>query len=197
GEMYAVALNGYLYKIRTTTVLPVNLLQFSAKAFTGYNEIKWKTTNEQNINGYEIEYSFDGVSFQSGGSVNGSNNPVENNYSFQHVITAFSKIFYRLKITDIGGRIRYSGIVVLDKKKETVLKVTPMPITGDQCTVNSEKPIEEVTLYSMQGSKIFTKKMNNVSGSVNIPLPHLQNGIYMMQFKLNDGFVNEKIVVQH
>jgi glucose/arabinose dehydrogenase len=197
GDMYAVALNGNMYKVITSTVLPVSLLQFAAKAFTGYNEIKWKTTNEQNIAGYEIEYSFDGVNFQGAGIMSASNNPGENNYSYQHLITAYSKIFYRLKITDRDGRITYSGIVVLDKKKETVLKITPMPLTSDQCTVNSEKPIEQVTLYSMQGSKIFTKMMNNVSGSINIPLPHLQNGVYMMQFKLNDGFVNEKILVRH
>ncbi|MEO6252939.1 MAG: PQQ-dependent sugar dehydrogenase [Ferruginibacter sp.] len=197
GDTYAVALNGYLYKVWTTTVLPVTLLQFSAKAFTGFNEIKWRTTNEQNISRYEIEYSFDGSSFQGAGIISGTNNPGENNYSIQHAITAYSKIFYRLKITDKDVRITYSGIVVLDKNKGPILKITPMPLTSDQCTVNTDKPIEEVTLYSMQGSKIFTKKMNNVSGSVNIPLPHLQNGVYMMQFKLNDGFVNEKIVVQH
>jgi hypothetical protein len=48
----------------------------------------------------------------------------------------------------------------------------------------------------MEGRKVFTKQMNNVSGTVHIPLPELKNGIYILQLKLKDEYANKKIVVQ-
>lgn len=197
GDLYTVSLTGRLFKVMTSTIVPVTLLEFTAKAKSGYNELRWRTTNEQNINTYEIEYSFDGTNFENAGSVHALNSTVENNYNFEHTIAAYGKLFYKLKITDRDGRVTYSAILVLDKKATGALRIYPMPITGNQCTIISGQPIEEIIVYTMEGSKLFTKKMNNVSGTVNIPLPHLQNGMYIMQFKIRDELINEKIMIQH
>lgn len=197
GDMYAVSLGGRVFKITTTTVLPVTLQQFTAKALNGYNEIKWTAVNELSIAGYEIEFSFNGINFERAGRVNAVNSGNETNYNFQHVIGGFTKLFYRLKILHNSGQVTYSTILVLNKKPGTSVKIYPMPLTSNQATIISDKPVEQIILYTVEGSKIFTKKMNNVSGTINISLPHLQNGIYMMQLKIKDEFVNEKILVQH
>ncbi len=197
GDLYAASLGGRVYKVTTNTVLPVTLQQFTAKAFNGYNDINWKTTNELNITAYEIEFSYNGINFETAGRVNAINTGNETNYSFQHVIAAFTKLFYRLKIIHNSGQVTYSNILVLDKKPATSVKIYPMPLTSNQATIISDKPVEQIVLYTVEGSKIFTKQMNNVSGTINILLPHLQNGIYIMQLKIKDEFVNEKILVQH
>lgn len=196
GDLYAVSLGGRVFKVTTTSVLPVTLQQFTAKALNGYNEIKWTAVNELSMVGYKIEFSHDGVNYETAGSINAMNNGNETDYSFQHIITGFTKLFYRLKIIHNSGQITYSNILVLNKKPGTSVKIYPMPLTSNQATIISDKPIEQIILYTVEGSKIFTKKMNNVSGTINIPLPHLQNGIYIMQLKLKDEFVNEKILVQ-
>ena len=197
GALYAVGLNGVVYKITTNTVLPVTLKQFTGKAFSGYNEIKWETANELNIAVYEIEYSTDGVHYGLAGRVNPVNNGNENSYSFRHTInTTFNKIFYRLKIIDNSGRITYSTVLVLNEKGSSHVTIYPNPLNNKHCTVISDKPIEEITLFAIEGRKVFTKQMNNISGTVYIPLPDLQNGVYVLQLKLTDGFVNKKILVQ-
>lgn len=199
GVLYAVSLNGLVYKVITNSVvLPATLKQFTAKAFTGYNEIKWTTAAELNMAAYEIEYSTTGVNYQNAGRVTPLNNGGENGYSFRHIITAaFSKIFYRLKIIDNSGRVTYSTVLVLGKKDNALVRIYPNPLTGDHCTVISERAIEEIILYTVEGCKVFAKRMNNVSGTVSIPLPELQNGVYFMQIKLNDELVNKKILIQH
>jgi glucose/arabinose dehydrogenase len=146
--LYAVGLNGVVYKITTSSILPVTLKQFTGKVFTGYNEIKWQTTNELNIATYEIEYSSNGVNYDIAGRVNAINNGNENNYSYRHIVTAgFAQIFYRLKITDNSGRITYSAILVLDKKGNGSVRIYPNPIDGNQCLVVSEKSIEQCFRY--------------------------------------------------
>jgi glucose/arabinose dehydrogenase len=197
-DLYALSLGGTLYKVDTlTVVLPATLLEFTAKAFKGYNELRWKTTNEQNLAGYEIGYSFNGVDFETAGNTPAMNGTGENNYSFQHAVAGFTRLFYRLKIKDIDGRIKYSDILTVDKKLDALVKVYPMPITRDACTIISDQPVAEVALYSMDGREVFRRKLNNVSGTINIPLPHLQDGVYMMQVKLKNETVNNKVVIQH
>ncbi|MBL7703779.1 MAG: PQQ-dependent sugar dehydrogenase [Ferruginibacter sp.] len=197
GAMYAVGLNGYIYKIRINVVLPVTLKLFTAKAFNSYNEIKWETVNEFNIAMYEVEFSTDALNYQKAGTVNAINNGNENKYSFQHPVADFTKLFYRLKITENSGRITYSAIALLTKKPDNNVRIYPMPLTEDRCTIISERPIERVILYNIEGSEIFTRNMNNVSGTINISLPHLQNGVYIIKLKIKDEFINQKILVQH
>lgn len=61
--------------------LPVTLLEFNAKAFAGYNEVKWRTINvEQNILYHEVEFSNDAVSYMNAGRVNALNVLLENYY---------------------------------------------------------------------------------------------------------------------
>lgn len=197
-DLYAVSLGGTLYKVDTlTVVLPVTLLEFTAKAFTGYNELRWKTTNELNLAGYEIEYSFNSIDFESAGNKMAINGTGENHYNFQHVITGFTKLFYRLKIKDIDRRIKYSGILVVENKPGAGVKIYPMPLTQDACTIISDKPVAQIILYSVDGKEVFRKDLNPVSGTINIPLPNLQDGVYMMLVRTANGTINKKVVIQH
>jgi len=196
-DLYALSLSGTLYKVDTSAVLPATLLEFTAKAFKGYNELRWKTTNEQNLAGYEIEYSFNGVDYETAGNRLAVNGSGENNYNFQHVITGFTRLFYRLKIIDIDGRIKYSAILVVEKRPDAGVKIYPMPLTQNACTIISDKPVEQVILFSVDGREVFRKKLNNLSGTINISLPHLQDGVYVMQVKTTIETVNNKVVIQH
>ncbi len=196
GTLYALSLGGTLYKVDTlTVVLPATLLEFTAKAFKGYNELRWKTTNEQNLAGYEIEYSFNGVDFVTAGNKLAENGTGDNHYSFQHTITGFTRLFYRLKIKDMDGRIKYSAILTVDKKTDALVKIYPMPITQDACSIISDQPVEQAVLYSMDGREVFRRKLNNVSGQINIPLPNMQNGVFILQLKLKNKYVTERIVI--
>ncbi len=197
GDLYNVSLGGTVYKVTTNSggPLPVTLLQFSAKAFTGYNELKWRTTNEQNLAYYEIEFSNDGVNYLSAGKLNAINNPSENNYSFQHFIPAFSKLFYRLRISDKDGRSTYSGIVELNKIAVSSIKIYPTPVTNNQVNIISEKPVEQIAIFSAEGKNVFQSRMNNASGTINVMLPTLQKGVYIVQLKLKDEKINGKIII--
>ena len=68
GTLYAVSLTGNtIYKITIPVVVPLSLISFSGKAFQDYNELKWITESEQNMNKYVVEYSTDGQTLFCGG----------------------------------------------------------------------------------------------------------------------------------
>jgi glucose/arabinose dehydrogenase len=197
-SLYALSLNGSLYRVTTNTPgpVPVTLLVFTAKAFNGYNELRWKTVNEQSLLDYNIEFSMDGANYISAGKVNAVNTPLENNYTFPHFITGFTKLFYRLKITDRDGRLSYSGIVIIDKKETKSIRIYPNLITDNRLNIVSSVPVEQVTLFSGDGRNVFQSRLNNVTGSVNILLPDLQTGFYMLRVKLKDEYFTEKIFIR-
>ena len=87
GELYAVSITGNtVYSISATgnSALPITLINFSAKQFPGYNEIKWSTSFEQNADKYIIEYSKDGSSYTEAGNVMARNSPSGYSYLFHH-----------------------------------------------------------------------------------------------------------------
>ena len=197
GALYAVALTGTLYKITTTGgPLPVTLLQFTAKAFSGYNDLRWKTINEQNVAWYETEFSINGVNYVSAGKVNAINTTSENNYSFQHFITRFTKLFYRIKITNKDGSSTYSDVVILNKNEKAYFNIYPTLITDNQINIISDKAVEQLIIFSAEGKKVFERRLNNLSGTINISLPNLQKGLYIVQVKLKDEYVQEKFIIQ-
>ena len=197
GDLYALSLSGTLYKVITSTILPVSIHDITATGFTVYNEIRWKTTNEQNVSYFDIEFSPDAVNYTSAGRINAINFPSANSYSFQHFIIGYTKLFYRIKSTDKSGRITYSYIVELDKKESPHIKIYPTLIKDSRLNIISDKPVEQILIFSSEGKKVFQNKPGNLTNTVNISLtlPSLQNGFYIVQVKLKDEYFSEKILI--
>lgn len=197
GDLYALSLNGTLYKVTTNSVvIPITLVQFSARSFGTYNEVQWKTTNEQNVSHFEIECSTDAVNYINAGSVNAVNLPLGNNYSYRHSFTQNTRLFYRLKTVDQDGSLSYSPVIELDRKGKSNLKIYPTLITDHRLNMIADKPVLQVALFSTEGKKVFQEKLDNYSGFINLALPLLQKGIYILQVQMKDETVNTKIVIQ-
>jgi hypothetical protein len=62
-------------------------------------------------------------------------------------------------------------------------------------TVFSENPVENINISSAEGKRVFQTRLNNLSGTIPVTLPFLQNGFYIVQVKLKDDYINEKILI--
>ncbi len=198
GALYAVTLTGTLYKVTTNSggPLAVSLLEFTARAFTGYNELKWKTANERDILHYEIEYSDDASRYAHAGKISALNSTVENQYSFSHLVAGFEKLFYRLKTTAKDGRVTYSTVLVLNRKQAASVKVSPSPVTGGQLKFITEKPVGMIQLFTTDGRLLFRRNLENTAGSIAISLPSLPKGVYLLRLKTKEEYLVEKVVIQ-
>lgn len=96
------------------SVLPATLTDFSGTGHTGYNQLKWTVTQEQNLSRYELERSIDGSSFARVATVTAQNQNTETTYTHNDN-TALFETYYRLKIIDIDGSFTYSSIVFIRK----------------------------------------------------------------------------------
>jgi glucose/arabinose dehydrogenase len=196
GTMYAVSLGGNVYKIDVTTVLPVSLVSFSGTKQTGYNELKWKTTTEQNISRYSIEYSSNGSSWFTAGEVAALNQTGSRQYSFRHYNTERGKLFYRLRIEDNSGGVTYSPVITINNKETGSIKVFPTIITGNALQVLAEKAVSRILITDSYGKLVLTKDMNGQQGYFTVVLPALSSGMYWVQLQTNLETETVKVIVK-
>jgi glucose/arabinose dehydrogenase len=84
----------------TLVTLPVNLVSFEGELQGGSTLLDWKTSSEQQVSHFVIERSLNGSTFEDIGTVAATGN------SSTAVV-----IYYRLKIVDADGNVKYSDII--------------------------------------------------------------------------------------
>jgi len=179
------------------TVLPVNLVDFTAKLLNkNVVQLNWSTASEINNNYFEIENSVDNVNWTTIGKVkgNGNTNSVHN-YQFSDNISNIqllsSNIYYRIKQFDFDGKFQYSKIVSVDLKKtlKNDINIYPNPFTNN-LTVNSSTPVT-ASIYNIEGRLILQKE---ISGNENINTENLLKGIYFVEIKTESDVQHLKII---
>ena len=114
--------------------LPVNIVSFTASRNTDKTiAVKWAVENQLNVEKYEVERSKDGISFKSftTTAASGSNNGNSFLYSIKDIDPFYAADnFYRIKTTNLNGKIDYSVVVVVNAISEVnSISIYPNPVT--------------------------------------------------------------------
>ena len=104
-------INSITWTVNKPSSLPVHLKNFSGvvKQFTG--SLRWEVDNSAELQKFELERSNDGKNFSTIAVINGELNKGSYNYEDPDLLIPFT--YYRLKITEIGGKVFYSNILRL------------------------------------------------------------------------------------
>ena len=197
GTLYAVSLTeNSIYKIVIPVVIPLTLISFSGTPMNGYNELKWITESEENMDKYIVEYSTDGISYSTAGEVVSANNTSRSIYLYRHTTINTTNVYYRLKMSELNGTHKYSPVIRIGPDKETGVKIYSTFITTGLVNIISWQPVERVTITNTTGIQLFSKEMNGATGYFNIPIPALQKGLYIIRVSGKDFQQTEKLVVQ-
>ena len=68
--------------------------------------IEWATGSEENFSHFDIQKTYDGMMFETIGSVSSKGD--NSNYSFEDA--SKGEVYYRIKMVDLNGDIKYSDI---------------------------------------------------------------------------------------
>ena len=159
------------------TLLPVNLISFTA-AQQGNNVFtKWKVSEEINVSHYEIETGTDGRNFSTIGKVSAANNK---EYSFLHKgISNNGALYYRLKTVDLDGKITYSGIVKILVTANNSLRIAENPVMNT-LNITGLKSNGQIRIMDLNGRTIIEKTVQTQTVSVDIAAAH--RGLYLLQY---------------
>jgi len=180
GELYALALGGTLYQIGTSGSLPVTLLSLSAKAYPGYNEIRWQAARETDLQEYRVEYSSNGKDWTQAGTAAPAAPNTNPSYYFKHPTNTSGTLYYRLKVIDVDGRFTYSKLVSVETNpgKSRELQLLSSVNTNGQLQVQLNEPFASLQLFNMQGKRLLTRQLSPQTGIFRLNISNFAKGMY-------------------
>jgi hypothetical protein len=191
--LYLISFNGKIYRF-VPTVVPVELISFSAVIVENGIKLNWFTATETNNAGFAIERSLDGTNYSEIFFVGGNGTTTNRNVYTYLDKTAIAGInYYRLKQIDFDGSYEYSQVAIVNLGM-------PDKFILDQNYPNPFNPTTRISFYVPQNSfvtlKIYDLLGTEISTLVNedrvagyhkieFDATQLSSGIYF--YKLSAG----------
>lgn len=167
-------------EINNAYASPAFINSFSAQRENGYNDIRWTAVREQETRKYIVEFSTNGIDFQSAGEVLITNSGI---YSLKHYSRDDRPVLYRVRIEQLNGRSVITQVVLLEGEHVSPVSFNPTIITGNTINVHADWPVERVLIIAGNGAQVFAKDLNGQSNYIPLVIPSLSKGIYFISFQ--------------
>lgn len=184
---------GSLNTFSDLSVLPVRLISFKGQVnAAGLAELHWKTAEEANNLGFEIQKSLDGKNWELLGWVDGAvDSKTEKNYQYvdQEFVTTS---YYRLRQVDIDDSYTYSKIICIIPEKESLDRfyVYPNPSHESKVKVQMPERTQRLTLFDQLGRKLRQFETPDTNHIITLPHP----GSFMLQIDTPVGSKTTKLI---
>ena len=168
------------------TSLPLNLVSFKAFLTERNVQLSWTSLNEQNVKGFVVERSNNGSEFSLIGNISATNRS-NASYSFNDNAPLSGAGYYRLRMTDVDGAVKYSAVVIVNNRRTMSAQVFPNPTRGN-LNISHPKALTGalINVLAADGRQVMTYKVEQGSMQTNLNLSELRNGNYLLVFD-NDG----------
>lgn len=175
--------------------LPVTLLSFNAERTSDLTVlVTWKTTNEIQNRGFEVERSYNNIDrFIPIGFVQPqTGNAREKKYTLTDDNDYENNTFYRLKQMDNDGGFVYSETVLVKGiAKTAALNVYPNPVV-DNVTARMYFPGKgsgEIVVVNAMQQVLVSQKISYNKGTITVTLPAsaLAKGLYYIKVITTEG----------
>jgi hypothetical protein len=184
---------------------PVNLLNFDATLNNnGTVTLGWRTASEQNNNYFVLEKSYDGIHFESIGTVKGNGNSAQlSEYSFIDSAPGIGIAYYRLKQVDFNGQSEYfKWIRMIDNgganKTEEKIEVYPNPGNGLYTVLASGiKEDALIEVINTLGETVYKKQIaSGISDnfSLEMDITAQAKGIYFVRITDGNGVYSQIVM---
>jgi hypothetical protein len=200
--MYAFARMGCVVaNFRMGIPTPVELTHFDAQVQQKNILLHWRTENEWNNQGFEIQFRHAlNENYLVAGFVNGQGNssvPVEYNHTLNdwHPGT----YYFRLAQKDHDGKVSYSTVVrveVLGEKIQAQIVPNPLSTQGKMVVFSPKKQSISWTILDLMGRPLIETQTSLLESGRNewcFSMESFTPGIYLMQYKTADEQQSIKI----
>ena len=177
-------------------VLPIDLLNFSAKSSLSGNVLQWKTATESNSMGFEVLKSTDGlnyskIKFEKSKAQNGNSNaPVS--YTYLDIEISEKEVFYKLNQIDKNGENKmFNPVSVKPAFINSGVKIYPNPATNT-FYINA-KTNTKIIITSIDGKVM--KILNTLNNTTQIEASNWANGVYIIQIQSGPELLMKKITI--
>ncbi len=198
------AIDRFSIVFKAGRALPVTLIDVKAYQEGKGIQVDYTVQSEINIDRYEVERSVDGQQFEKvNGVIARNNNTVAENYGWFDANVNAGSNFYRIKVIEKSGMVKYSEIVKVNiTEGNGRLTVFPNPVKGNVIQVqlnNMDKGRYSANLYNNLGQKLYSHTIEHIarSGTYTISSGRLiSKGTYTLHISKGDTIITEKVIVE-
>ncbi len=187
-----------------STVVPVELVSFSAETVGGRVVMDWVTASEINNSGFEIQRSTDHINFKTIGYIAGKGTTTEKqSYTFIDENPAMGKSYYRLSQIDHDGSSSLSDVIEVSRLQPLNYQLTQNypnpfnPSTVIRFTL-PEPGFTGLKVYNQTGEivKVLVQgEMPAGEHSVTFDAGGLPSGTYFYRLEANGKTLNGKMIM--
>ena len=188
-----------------STLLPIELLSFTATCDGRSSLSEWTPATEKNNDYFSLERSDDAINFTEIARIAGAGNSIEPlDYAYTDYGIHGGDNYYRLVQVDYDGTRTVSEIVVANciepEVGEPDVQAYPNPF-NDELTVvlaNFGNRAATIEVYDMLGKLIYTNKVAAPQNSYEtiLNLSNLPPAAYAVRVSTNDVVINRNVVKQ-
>jgi hypothetical protein len=166
--------------------LSLDLLTFEAQGTGKTTLLKWHTSSEKDFDGFNIERSVEGKTFEKVGFVKSAGTS-KGTYSFTDEVPLSGVNYYRLKMMNTDGSFTYSPVrsVVLAEGKTTNVSVVPNPAKEQVYVKLNVKEAKTITLVlvDITGKTLMSERKTLGSGfnELSLSLNNYPQGLYFLK----------------
>ena len=182
-------------------VLPVELVSFEASTDNQDVLLSWKAEKELNLEGYEVERSLDGETFEYIGFVAANNTYQAQEYQFSDSDNQVGVVYYRLRSLDLDGSEEYSEVrsVKLNNGSRNPLatvEVYPNPASDyvKVNTNNADQLNQTLSIYNAAGQIMTT---TSFSDNTLVDVQNFKSGTYHVVVGTDTQKETHTLLIQH
>jgi hypothetical protein len=189
---------------RTCFVLEANITNFSGTVLNKKAELNWSVTNNNVIDYFKIESSYDGAHFSTLQKISSSSpelSALDYKFTDDLLENKSGNVYYRLKMVDNHNKVSLSKTIRLSVNENWKVSIFPNPVT-DNMQISVYAPSNEnvdVAIYDASGRLMRQMNTNVSKGNSKINLVHFQNwptGIYSVKVISGKNVFVDKFVIQ-
>jgi hypothetical protein len=185
------------------STFPVTLLDFTG-ALQGDNAIlQWSTSSEQNSRHFEVQKSYDGITYRNIGTVKAAGNSnSERRYSLVDKEFPLDKNYYRLNMVDNDNKAKVSNVVLIrnTKNKQGIFVVNnPFNSYIDVRFGKVPQGRVRLVLSDLSGKQIQTGDFSALAQNIlrfNIASSVLSKGVYLLTAEVDGSRHTFKVMKQ-
>src|SRR5215204_713222 len=167
------------------------IYKFSAVQMHGYNEIRWSAVAEEDTRRFIVEYSDDGINYQSAGELT----PLAGNYSLKHYTLDTRAFLYRIRMEKKDDRFFNSVNFLLGGVDIAPVKIYPTIVEGNTINLRMAFPVHRMNIISLDGKQVMAKDLGGITGTTQVAIPVLSKGQYLVIFYGNGWQSTEKLII--
>ena len=197
-------INRFFIVFRSNGALPLNNIVLKAFSKNNGVQVDWSTTNEIQLDKFEVEKSTNGTNFSKIGTEIAKNGIV-NSYGLYDAVPVKGANYYRIKIINQNNSSQYSKTILLnlgDVKNEVT--IYPNPVKGTSLSLqlnNLSNGNYQVELFNTNGQLVHAQQfMHNGSSSIQIidwKGKKLANGNYIVSITSATGIrINRSVFIE-